>query len=170
MIKRLFHSLLILSIVLILSQTILKNIALWGIIPDIGLIFLVFFSSTHGAQESQFSGFGFGLLEDVVSLSPMGFHALHRTICAYVFGLGKGNIFYDPIFIPTLMILLGTLLKYILYFVFSLVFNLGLTFELVFNFGFIIELLYNGVLAAALYFLYANLLNKKEVEKGAYLG
>jgi len=67
-----------------------------------------------GSMKGQISGFAAGIIEDVVSLSPIGFHAFIKTVSGFLFGLTRGKIFMDPVFMPLVLTAGATLLKYLL--------------------------------------------------------
>jgi rod shape-determining protein MreD len=104
-------STLLLAAAVLLQSTLLRWVALKGVKPDLALIVLVFVAIRRGSMAGQVSGFLAGLVEDVVSLAPLGFNALLRTLLGYFYGLTAGSIFVDPVMMPVLLVLLATILK-----------------------------------------------------------
>jgi rod shape-determining protein MreD len=99
------------ALAVVLQSTLLHWVAIHGVIPDLGLIILVFVAIRRGSMTAQLSGFASGLIEDVLSLSPLGFHALIRTVVGFLYGLTVGSIFVDPILMPVLLTIIATLFK-----------------------------------------------------------
>jgi rod shape-determining protein MreD len=99
------------ALAVVLQSTLLHWVAIRGVIPDLGLIILVFVAIRRGSMTAQLSGFATGLIEDVLSLSPLGFHALIRTVVGFLYGLTVGSIFVDPILMPVLLTIIATLFK-----------------------------------------------------------
>jgi rod shape-determining protein MreD len=99
------------ALAVVLQSTLLHWVAIHGVIPDLGLIILVFVAIRRGSMTAQLSGFATGLIEDVLSLSPLGFHALIRTVVGFLYGLTVGSIFVDPILMPVLLTIIATLFK-----------------------------------------------------------
>jgi rod shape-determining protein MreD len=95
----------------VLQSTLLHRVALRGVKPDLALIILVFTAVRRGSMTGQVAGFASGILEDLLSLSPVGFHALTRTLIGFLFGRMEGNIFLDPILMPLLLTVIATVLK-----------------------------------------------------------
>jgi rod shape-determining protein MreD len=95
----------------VLQSTLLHWVALRGVKPDLALIVLVYTSVRRGSMTGQVTGFASGLLEDFLSLSPVGFHALTRTLIGFLYGRMEGNIFLDPILMPLLLTVIATILK-----------------------------------------------------------
>lgn len=102
---------IIIFITIFLETTILKNFRIAGAKPDIALIFLVFFANYEGSLKGQLLGFGSGFLEDLLSLSPLGFNTMIRTTIGYLYGFTKGKIFIDPILMPIILVGIASLLK-----------------------------------------------------------
>jgi len=109
--KTILLSTLLLGSAVLLQSTVLRWVALKGVKPDLALIVLVFVAVRRGSMAAQASGFLAGLLEDSLSLSPLGFNALLRTVLGFFYGLTAGSIFVDPVLMPVLLILVATILK-----------------------------------------------------------
>jgi len=141
----------LLSLLVLLQTNILRVIAIGGAVPDLALIVLVFLANRNGSMAAQVSGFVAGIVQDLVSLAPLGFHAFVRTLTGYLFGLTRGNIFVDPILVPVLIVLAATILKGVLTALLAAVFGISSAFAGLFSTTFLIELLYNAVLAPFLF-------------------
>ena len=137
----------ILSALVLLQTNLLRVISIGGAVPDVALIVLVFLANRNGSMPAQVSGFVAGIVQDFVSLAPLGFHALVRTVTGYLFGLSRGNIFIDPILMPVIVILIATLLKGVLSGLLGLIFGISSLFPGLFSTKFLVEILYNSFLA-----------------------
>ena len=138
---------------IVLQSTLLHWVAIRGVIPDLGLIILVFVAIRRGSMTAQLSGFATGVVEDVLSLSPLGFHAFVRTVVGFLYGLTVGSIFVDPILMPVVLTIIATLFK-------ALISSLLVSFLAIPAEGFSvftgplwIEMGYNAVLAPFLFAL-----------------
>jgi len=141
----------LIALAIVLQSTLLHWVAVRGVIPDLGLIVLVFVAIRRGSMTAQLSGFASGVVEDVLSLSPLGFHAFIRTVVGFLYGLTEGSIFVDPILMPVILIIIATLFK-------ALISSLLVVFLAIPAVGFgvfagplWIELGYNAVLAPFLF-------------------
>ena len=150
-------------ICILLQSTILGKIAIRGVRPDLALIVLIFVSMRRGSMVGQVSGFATGFLEDLMNVSPLGFHSLMRTVIGYVDGLLSGNMFIDPILLPIVLTVIATILKGILAGIISAIFGIEASGFITFTGRLWIEVGYNGVIAP---FLFA-LLNLFKVFKQA---
>ena len=101
----------------------------------------------------QVSGFATGFLEDLMNVSPLGFHSLLRTVIGYVYGLLSGNVFIDPFLMPIILTVIATILKGILAGIVSAIFGLAASGFITFTGRLWIEVGYNGVIAPFLFAL-----------------
>lgn len=149
---------IILSSVLIIASSIVQStwlgaIAIWGVIPDISLVILVWVSYKNGLVEGPITGFITGFVEDCLSASPLGFHAFMKTFVAAISGLLHGSFFIDRIFLPFAMGAVATLLKAVAAGLLFLLFGAKVQ-----TYGFLdrvlwIEAAYNGIIAPFIFLL-----------------
>jgi rod shape-determining protein MreD len=145
--RTVFFTVLTMAICILLQSTILNRIAIRGVRPDLALIVLIFVSMRRGPMAGQVSGFATGFLEDLMNISPLGFHSLLRTVIGYVYGLLSGNVFIDPILMPIILTVIATILKGILAGIVSALFGLAASGFITFTGRLWIEVGYNGAIA-----------------------
>ena len=114
-----------LVICILLQSTLLGKIAIRGVRPDLALIVLIFVAMRRGSMVGQVSGFATGFLEDLMNVSPLGFHSLLRTVMGYLYGLLSGNVFIDPFLMPIVLTVVATILKGLLSGIVSAIFGLS---------------------------------------------
>jgi len=146
-------TLLALGICIMLQSTLLGKIAIRGVRPDLALIVLVFASLRKGSMVGQWSGFASGFLEDLMNVSPLGFHSLLKTVIGYLYGVFSGNVFVDPFLMPMVLVVVATLLKGVLAGIVSAIFSIAASGFITFTGRIWIEVAYNGVLAPFLFAL-----------------
>lgn len=147
-------SMFILFVAVILQSTLLELIAIGGATPDLSLIVLVFISLRKGKIPGQVSGFFSGLVEDFLSLPyPVGFSTLIKTIIGFLYGLFKGRMVLGPIFMPVIIILVATLIKFLLAILATLIFPKALGKLDFFSLRLLFELLYNCFMAPLIFAL-----------------
>ena len=133
---------------LALAQTfVLDFISIAGVSPDLVLLLLIFVAQKQGSMRGQLTGLVGGLIEDLTSLSPPGFHALLRLTIGFVAGLTHNKVFLDPVFVPIILIAGATLMKWPLAALIAGVFSVDAASAAPFTSRFFIELGYNAVLA-----------------------
>ncbi|MBA7561425.1 hypothetical protein ES708_03063 [subsurface metagenome] len=141
----------LIALAVVLQSTLLHWIAVRGVIPDLGLIVLVFVAIRRGSMTAQLSGFVSGVVEDVLSLSPLGFHAFIRTVVGFLYGLTEGGIFVDPILMPVILIIIATIFKALISSLLVVFLSIPAAGFGVFTGPLWIELGYNAVLAPFLF-------------------
>ena len=102
------------AVFVLLQTTVMHRLAFQGVIPDLSLIAIVFIANKNGTIAGQSVGFAAGMVEDFLSLSPLGFHALMKTLIGFFVGMTFGVVFMDSLFIPMVMVGAAALAKNIL--------------------------------------------------------
>jgi rod shape-determining protein MreD len=87
------------------------NIA--GARPDFVLVVLTYAAHIQGTQRGQIGGFAIGFLEDALSISPIGFHALVRLAHTAVLGLTYETVRLDALLTPSLLVSIALIIKYV---------------------------------------------------------
>ncbi len=146
-------TILAMVICILLQSTILGKIAIRGVRPDLALIVLIFVSIRRGSMVGQVAGFATGFLEDLMNVSPLGFHSLLRTVIGFLYGLLSGNMFIDPILLPIILTVIGTIMKGIVAGIVSAIFGIASSGFITFTGRLWIEVGYNGVVAPFLFAL-----------------
>jgi len=144
----------------VLLQTTVFHSLPYNISPDISLIMLICFSFRYGSQTSQFSGFIAGLLEDLLSLSPLGFNSFIKTIIGFFTGIFHERLLMDPIVFPIISTAVVTLAKGLLSLLLIELFKIPLSAAKIFSNGFLIELLVNAFLAPLVFLLMRFILDR----------
>lgn len=83
-------SLLLFIPVIILQLTVIPLISIQGIIPDMILIILLFYTLKEGQLYGTIMGFVFGLLFDIISGGVLGSAAFSKTLAGFI-----GGYFYN---------------------------------------------------------------------------
>lgn len=141
-----FLTFLLVICALILQSTLFSIISIGGVKPDLTLIMLIFISYRKGHVAGQVAGFSAGLIEDFLSLTPLGFHSLIKTLIGFLYGYIQGRVVIDFIVIPVLLVTVGTIIKLFLSWVVSLIFSITQVHIYFFHLNTLIEIAYNAVL------------------------
>jgi rod shape-determining protein MreD len=86
-------------------------ISILGVVPDLGMIILIWVAYRNGMVEGPVSGFLAGFVEDFLSAAPLGYNAFLKTIVASVASLLHGSFAIDRVFLPIAMGFTGTITK-----------------------------------------------------------
>jgi rod shape-determining protein MreD len=160
MIRTILWALGILTILLVLQTTVLSYFVLFGVKADLLLIVFVILATQNGSFASQIVGFVFGLAVDTVTTAPLGYHAFLFSLAGYLFGLGSGKVYFDPVVMPVLLGLLATAFELLGGFLLNAVFRLGQPLTAFFHVGALVQLLLNMLLSPVVFWLYGWLKDK----------
>ncbi len=145
-------TILLLGAAVLLQTTVLEFVAVFGVKPDLQLILVAFLALRRGSMSGQIAGFVGGLLEDVVTLSPLGFHAIVKALVGFCAGLPFGLIRASAVVVPVLLVAGAVVVKGLASGVLSLAFQIPLDAHLL-EARFWIESAYNVILAPLLFAL-----------------
>ncbi|MGR3177998.1 MAG: rod shape-determining protein MreD [Candidatus Anammoxibacter sp.] len=85
----------ILFVISLCQTTLIPHLAVYGITPDIYLVFAVFFSLNTDIKQASFVNWINGLVKDVFSLAHFGLSAFLFVLIGYVIGRSKEFVFKD---------------------------------------------------------------------------
>jgi rod shape-determining protein MreD len=86
--------LLLLAIVLF-QMKLMPYFAIGNIKPDLFLLFVCYFSLRNEEVQGALIGFGLGLLEDSLSISPIGVRAVSFSLVGSLLGFVRKGLFWD---------------------------------------------------------------------------
>lgn len=147
------YGVLVIAGTAILQSTVLRFMEIAGAIPDLVLVMLVFLANKNGVMTGQVTGFVGGVVLDLMGLSPLGFYALIYTVLGALFGLTRGKMFVDPIFLPVLLTVVAILIKALLAVVVAGLFAIETVQGQVFTSGYLVELAYSGLIGPVVFAL-----------------
>jgi rod shape-determining protein MreD len=133
--------------VAVLQSTVLQFVSIAGVQPDLVLIVLIFVANKNGSMIGQLAGLCGGIVLDVMGLAPLGFFALVYTVIGSLYGITKGKMFVDPIFMPVLLAVVALIIKGLLGAAIAGIFGVSGVAMRVFSAAYLIELGYTAVLS-----------------------
>lgn len=155
MIRTILWALGILGVLLLLQTTLLSYAVFWGIKANILLVVFVVLATQNGSLPSQIVGFSLGLVMDMVTTAPLGFHAFLYALAGYLFGLGSGKVYFDPLVMPAFLGSLATVFDVLIRYLLNAAFQLGDPLSAFFNVGLLFQLILNMLLAPLVFWLSA---------------
>ncbi len=150
--KYVLSSPVVLIFLVILQSTIFQKIDLFGAKPDLVLIVMVIFSNYFGTLKGELFGTAAGLVEDFLTLAPLGFNTFVRTVTGYFAGMTRGKIFLDPVITPVILVIFFTLFKAVVMYLLLILF-LPRNADTVFTSAFLIQLVMNILVTPFMFFL-----------------
>jgi rod shape-determining protein MreD len=160
MIRTILWALGILAVLLVFQTTLLSYVVFFGVKADVMLIVFVVLAIQNGSFASQIVGFVLGFALDAVTVSPLGYHTFLFSLAGYLFGLGSGKVYFDPLVMPALLGLLATLYITVGGLLVNTVFRLGQPLSAYVHMGLVVQLVLNVLLAPLVFWLYGWLKEK----------
>jgi rod shape-determining protein MreD len=105
---RLFFALLIVSAALI-QATILPNLQVIGVLPDLVLVLLLLWSALRGMTEGAVWVFGTGLLLDLLAMDRFGTNGLALFVVALLAGPARRRFFHSGLVFPIALTVVATI-------------------------------------------------------------
>ena len=92
---RLVLGFFILLAIVVFQMKLLPYFAIGDIKPDLFLFFVCYFSLRNEEAKGALIGFGLGLLEDSLSISPIGVKAVSFSLVGALLGFVRKGVFWD---------------------------------------------------------------------------
>lgn len=145
------RTILLLSfIIFILHSTLFQFLRIYGIMPNISLIFIVVFSAIYPEKEGLIIAGFLGLFQDVFLSITLGINLLIYIPIAYVIHTMEVSLFKDNFLTPVVFMAVSTLFYYLAYFSFMYFLDANIVFEKFMIVG-LKEMLYNVVIGVFIY-------------------
>ena len=78
--------------VVLLQWLVVGRLRLWGVAPDLVLIYVTYQALTHGRLTGTVSGFLTGLAQDLLTNpTTLGLHALIKTLLGFAIGMFRSD-------------------------------------------------------------------------------
>jgi rod shape-determining protein MreD len=135
---------------LILQTTILPIIRLGGAIPDLLLVLVIFNALFNGSLAGGAVGFTVGLAQDLLGGHYLGLGALGGFVAGYLIGCLERRVNIDNILVTFILVLAGSFLASVVYFLGQGILNSSLSFRLLWQLS-APGALYDACLAALLF-------------------
>lgn len=137
-----------------LETTLFSHFSLRGTVPDLVLMFVIFYSLLKGPEAGAKYGFLCGLFEDLYLGRFIGTNALAKGLTAYLIGRFSGNVFKENILVGFGGVFLGTLINGMVMFILGFIAypDYAASNSLFINLS--AQLVYNSLLSIPLYIWY----------------
>ncbi|MBN1661881.1 MAG: rod shape-determining protein MreD [Anaerolineae bacterium] len=99
---------LLLAAVLVQS-TIVAHVDVWGVFPDLPLLWVVSWGLLRGARQGLVWGFIGGVMLDIFSGAPFGAGTLSMIAAGFLAGLAEPTVFRSHLALPLVAAFVGTL-------------------------------------------------------------
>ncbi|ABI68938.1 rod shape-determining protein MreD [Syntrophomonas wolfei] len=139
---------------ILLQSTIFSFYGIKGTLPDLVLVFVVFFALINGARGGTIYGFLCGLLEDLYLGRFIGVNALSKAFTAYLVGHFQDRVFKENILVALIAVFFSTFINSLLVFFLALFTHDTFNVDMNIVVTVIYQSIYNTVLGVPLYLWY----------------
>jgi rod shape-determining protein MreD len=151
-----------LVVFILLSIQSSNLISLFDITPDMVLILVIIHSFHYGEVKGEIFGFVVGILEDAMSGTLFGLNAFILTLIGFLTSVYKKYIFVSDVISFLIYVMIATIIKYVLFIVFSLIFGQGNYLSWMTVLKLLGEIVYNLLIGAVFFYLSPVLYKKEE--------
>jgi len=141
---------------LFLQSTLFGVYSIKNTLPDLVLVFVIFYALLSDAGKAAKYGFFCGLLEDLLLGRFIGMNALSKGLTAYIIGVLQGSVFKENLAVGMLSVLIGTVLNFFFLFVLSLFLMVMIDLNQEVFITLFYHAIFNLLLATPLYVWYYN--------------
>lgn len=106
-------------VLIIIQSTFVSFINIYGVKPDIPLVFAMCITLIKGGKIGAFTGFLNGLLEDILFGRLLGFNAFIKLISMHILGYCSRDIYKGPAFITMALVFLSSVTYSFIFAIFS---------------------------------------------------
>ncbi|HEX3010464.1 MAG TPA: rod shape-determining protein MreD [Syntrophomonadaceae bacterium] len=143
-------------IALFLQSTFFSNYSIKGTVPDLVLVFVVFYALLNNGTKGVFYGLACGLLEDLYVGRFIGINALSKAIVAYTVNRLQGNVFRENVLVGVVTVIISSMLNWTVMLLISMASFKVLNINLSILTGLLNQICYNTILSVPLYIWYYN--------------
>lgn len=136
------------------ETTFFASFSLSGVVPDLVLIFAVFFAVVNGSKSGAVYGFLCGLFEDLYLGRFIGMNALALGITCYIIGRLRANVFQENVLVGFGSVVLATVINAILMMLLGWLNFTPNRPDIYFFLNLSGQIAYNGILSVPIYIWY----------------
>ena len=86
-----------------------------GVVPDLGLIMVIYFALFYGEERAMFTGVLAGIYQDIASNTSLGHHVLCLVVTGFIFGKLSGRLISEHPAIKSALVFAGALLHGVIF-------------------------------------------------------
>lgn len=138
-------------IAIFLQSTFFASYSIKGVVPDLVLVFIIFYALLNGAEKGARYGLICGLLEDLYIGQFIGMNALSKAATAYIIGRLQHRVFTENVAVGVISVIVGSIINALMLLVLAwayfAAFNIGPGFFI----NVLYQIIYNVLLTTPIY-------------------
>jgi len=139
---------------LYLQSTLFRAISIYGVVPDLLLILVIFYAVFSGSNKGAVYGAACGLWEDLYLGRVIGVNAICKGLTGFILGRMQGRVFKDNVLVGVLGVLAGTAINSLLLLSISFLAVPGFSLDRAVWADVLLQGIYNVIISVPLYIWY----------------
>jgi len=136
------------------QSTLFASYSIKGVVPDLVLVFVIFYALLNGAEKGARYGLICGLLEDLYAGRFIGMNALSKTVTAYIIGRLQHRVFTENVAVSIFSVIIGSLLNAFILIIVALIYFAAFNVTISLFINIFYQVIYNVVLTTPIYIWY----------------
>lgn len=136
------------------QSTFFANYSIKGVVPDLVLVFVIFYALLNGADKGARYGLLCGLLEDLYTGRFIGMNAVSKSVTAYIIGRMQHRVFTENVAVGIFSVIIGSLLNAFLLLIMALIYFAAFNLTINFLIDALYQVVYNVLLTTPIYLWY----------------
>lgn len=136
------------------QSTFFANYSIKGVVPDLVLVFVIFYALLNGADKGARYGLLCGLLEDLYTGRFIGMNAVSKSVTAYIIGRMQHRVFTENVAVGIISVVIGSLLNAFLLLIIALIYFAAFNLTISFLIETLYQVVYNVLLTTPIYLWY----------------
>ncbi|MCC6791678.1 MAG: rod shape-determining protein MreD [Thermomicrobiales bacterium] len=149
----------------LIQATILPNLDLIEVLPDLTLVLLLVWSALRGTAEGLVWAFGLGLFIDMLALDPLGVNGLALLGVALLGGISQRRFFHSRLVLPLALAVVATVIHALVLLLFRTGEGAGLPVSSVFRL-IVLQALLNSMCVPPLYVIAGWMERRMDTRRG----
>jgi len=137
-----------------LQSTLFASYSIKGVVPDMVLVFVIFYALLNGADKGARYGIVCGLLEDLYTGRFIGMNAISKAATAYIIGKLQHRVFAENVAVGVISVIIGSLLNALLMFMLAFAYFAVFNIDRSLFINVIYQVFYNVLLTTPIYIWY----------------
>ncbi len=134
-----------------LQSTFFASYSIKGVVPDLVLVFIIFYALLNGAEKGARYGLLCGLLEDLYTGRFIGMNTLSKAATAYIIGRLQHQVFTENVAVGVISVIVGSIINSLLLLVLAWAYFAAFNIDLGLFINFVYQVIYNVLLTTPIY-------------------
>lgn len=137
-----------------LQSTFFSAYTINGTVPDMVLVFVIFYALLNGGSKGALYGLFCGLLEDLFMGRFIGMNAISKSLTAYIIGRLQGRVFEENVAVGIIGVIFGSVINAGLIFILAFLYFAMFHLDRAIFINILFQTCYNSLITTPIYMWY----------------